>query len=243
MLSSLKWFFEKIVTGNRFHHNNNNAAAERTIAINERCARELKFTIDSTSNNNTQKISAAVLSKRTHDGHPYYTTRDVYIPPSKQDARYNNVDTIITDKLFLTNYENINEKMNKFNATCCVVCGWEFSTIANDLRSKNKNIKFLSIVDACEENIYRHFLSTCKQIDNWIFKENKRVLIFCQYGISRSATITAAYLLYKYEYASVDDVLTELKTKRWCVRPNPGFCKQLEDFLKFVNTRSGKCLE
>ena len=45
-------------------------------------------------------------------------------------------------------------------------------------------------------------------------------------GMSRSATIACAYLMKKYQL-SYDAALEQLRTKRPCVYPNPGFAKQL----------------
>ncbi|KAA6404216.1 MAG: putative mitogen-activated protein kinase phosphatase [Streblomastix strix] len=56
--------------------------------------------------------------------------------------------------------------------------------------------------------------------------EGKRVFVHCQMGISRSATIVAAYLIWKYKLSAIN-ALTVIQTQRHCIRPNDGFLKQL----------------
>jgi len=62
------------------------------------------------------------------------------------------------------------------------------------------------------------------------------VLIYCDAGISRSTTLTAAYLLtlrqlegwhYSSARDAVEDVLDDIRTVRPGIRPNAGFYQQL----------------
>ena len=55
------------------------------------------------------------------------------------------------------------------------------------------------------------------------------VMIHCMAGISRSTTVTCAYLMTATGIGMVD-VLTAIKRKREVVSPNPGFLKQLRDY-------------
>ena len=64
--------------------------------------------------------------------------------------------------------------------------------------------------------------------------ENKtynRVLIHCEMGISRSATIVIAYLMYKLKITLFDAYLYVF-SRRNVIRPNSSFLKQLELFEK-----------
>lgn len=54
----------------------------------------------------------------------------------------------------------------------------------------------VSIEDDSFEDIYRHFISCFKFIDE-DFDRGKNVLIHCMAGVSRSATIVIGYLMYK----------------------------------------------
>ncbi|HYE74444.1 MAG TPA: dual specificity protein phosphatase [Blastocatellia bacterium] len=56
-----------------------------------------------------------------------------------------------------------------------------------------------------------------------------RILIHCQAGISRSATVMIAYLMYEL-HISGDQALALVRAARPFVRPNDGFAKQLVEF-------------
>lgn len=67
----------------------------------------------------------------------------------------------------------------------------------------------------------------------WIHErlgQGKRVLVHCAAGMSRSATIVAAYLLHYHgdQFPSVAAVIAYLRERRPIVRPNAGFLAQLE---------------
>jgi len=62
-------------------------------------------------------------------------------------------------------------------------------------------------------------------------KDGGIVLIHCMAGISRSSTVTLAYLM-AATGLSLDECFAALKSARSCVRPNEGFWKQLKAFEK-----------
>jgi hypothetical protein len=66
-----------------------------------------------------------------------------------------------------------------------------------------------------EVNITKWFEPVFDEIDRAVF-HNKRVLVHCQKGYSRSSTILAAYLINRFD-VSTDEALTFLKSKRFCV--------------------------
>ena len=55
------------------------------------------------------------------------------------------------------------------------------------------------------------------------------MLVHCAAGVSRSASVVVAYLMYK-KGLSLDDALDFVKSKRECVDPNFGFREQLQIF-------------
>lgn len=62
---------------------------------------------------------------------------------------------------------------------------------------------------------------------------NNRILVHCNAGHSRSATVCCAFLMQEYKY-SVDRALDDLRETRPLAKPNAGFIKQLremEDWL------------
>ena len=59
------------------------------------------------------------------------------------------------------------------------------------------------------------------------------LIMCCLKGISRSAAIVIAYLMWKKDM-DYDEALATLKSKRRCVKPNPGFERTLRDWAKEI---------
>ncbi|KAF9522250.1 protein-tyrosine phosphatase-like protein [Crepidotus variabilis] len=57
--------------------------------------------------------------------------------------------------------------------------------------------------------------------------QSGNVLVHCQQGVSRSATVVIAYLM-RYEGMSLAEALAFVKDKRACVKPNVGFMRCLK---------------
>ncbi len=61
------------------------------------------------------------------------------------------------------------------------------------------------------------------------------VLIHCEWGISRSASIIIYHLMHEDLYIhTVDEWINELRKIRPIIHPNRGFLKQLENFQQHV---------
>ncbi|CAF1024306.1 unnamed protein product [Adineta steineri] len=94
-------------------------------------------------------------------------------------------------------------------------------------REKNDRYirKHVFSYDTHKADLIGEFESCYKFIEQAVSK-NQNVLIHCHAGMSRSATIACAYLMKKYNL-SYETALEQLKAKRPCVYPNPGFAHQL----------------
>jgi dual specificity phosphatase 12 len=78
-----------------------------------------------------------------------------------------------------------------------------------------------------------------EHIDSYFIKSNEfiskaisgggKVFVHCMCGVSRSATLVAAYLMYEYGL-TCEAAVKLLQRKRTCVDPNEGFRQQLEVF-------------
>jgi len=64
-----------------------------------------------------------------------------------------------------------------------------------------------------------------------------RTIIHCVCGISRAASITIAYLM-KYKKMTLRSAHDFVLSRRPCIRPNPGFWRQLQDYEKRLNGAS-----
>lgn len=60
---------------------------------------------------------------------------------------------------------------------------------------------------------------------------NGCVLVHCNAGVSRSASIVLAYLM-QYHNMDFETAYKHVKTQRECIHPNAGFLKQLKEFKK-----------
>lgn len=98
--------------------------------------------------------------------------------------------------------------------------------------------KRINILDRPDVNIFIHFDELIALIEG-AFSKKKKVLVHCQAGISRSASIVIAYIMYKKEI-NHQDALQYVKTYRKYINPNSGFISQLENFEKYIKTLSFK---
>ena len=91
-------------------------------------------------------------------------------------------------------------------------------------------VKYLKLVleDVSDTNLFDHFYKTSDFIHAAISKGG-RVLVHCNQGVSRSSTITLAYLM-RFKKWNLEYAFNMLKARRSCTCPNPGFFRQLSDW-------------
>ncbi|KAI8986412.1 dual specificity phosphatase [Pilobolus umbonatus] len=92
-----------------------------------------------------------------------------------------------------------------------------------DLPIEYKNIY---INDTEDSNIIQYFDESNKFIQE-ANKAGGRILIHCQAGVSRSATLLASCIM-KSKNVDRDTALNIIKKKRSCIAPNEGFMNQLQ---------------
>ena len=92
-----------------------------------------------------------------------------------------------------------------------------------------ENVEYLKIVieDNDNENIGEYFAICNKFIS--LTSDSGNVLVHCHKGVSRSATIVIAYLMYTYK-TDFYTAFQKLKSIRPIVKPNAGFMKQLKEY-------------
>ncbi|KAG8216902.1 protein-tyrosine phosphatase-like protein [Butyriboletus roseoflavus] len=86
----------------------------------------------------------------------------------------------------------------------------------------------INIDDSADEDVLVHFLPSISFIQKELDK-GRGVLVHCQAGISRSATIVAAYLMYTRKL-DPSAALDTIRAVRPHTDPNEGFLQQLEIF-------------
>ena len=62
------------------------------------------------------------------------------------------------------------------------------------------------------------------------------ILIHCYMGSSRSATVTASYIIYKYGY-TVDECVKLIHSKREIMNINTGFMENLQDYYEYCQNK------
>ncbi|ESO12928.1 hypothetical protein HELRODRAFT_105624 [Helobdella robusta] len=82
--------------------------------------------------------------------------------------------------------------------------------------------------DSGSQNIKQYFDEAIKFIES-ARQSNGRVLIHCQAGVSRSPTITMAYLMAKFSWSYMQ-AFNEVKKRRSIISPNINFLGQLLEF-------------
>lgn len=78
-------------------------------------------------------------------------------------------------------------------------------------------------------DIVPDLLRLCKLIDERV-SESKRVLVHCQCGVSRSASLVVAYGLYKNPTMSVQEAYDAIKKRSKWIGPNMNLIMQLQEF-------------
>lgn len=94
----------------------------------------------------------------------------------------------------------------------------------------------IAINDECGANILVYLEAAAEFIHHHITK-GQSVLVHCQMGMSRSATIVIAYLM-KHRSMSRLEALHHVKMRRPMIQPNAGFCNQLEIYEQSLGRES-----
>lgn len=90
---------------------------------------------------------------------------------------------------------------------------------------KHITTKYIQLCDLPKEDLLSYFEDTQAFIDSAV--STGKILIHCYFGVSRSATITIAYIMQKYKLG-YSDAFQKVKNKRSIVYPNQGFVAQLK---------------
>ena len=133
---------------------------------------------------------------------------------------------IIKDKLFLGNYYSATQKeeLKKRGVTHILMVGY----LLHEFYPEDFNYFNIEIEDDERENIFRYIYPSINIIVN-----SKICFVHCQAGISRSASIVIAYVMYKLKL-KFEDALDYVKERRPYVYPNDSFALQVQDLEKVL---------
>ena len=133
----------------------------------------------------------------------------------------------ITDNLYLGNfYDALNiKKLSKIGIKKVLSLITDKQLLSYPIEIEHK---LIYINDLPRENIIKYFGECLLFID-----DNKKVLVHCMAGSSRSATIVIAYLMWKNQL-DFKETVKFVEQIRPCINPNYGFVKQLIIFQKLL---------
>jgi len=139
-------------------------------------------------------------------------------------CRLHRLDNVLPDWLYISGWKPTTDEK--------VLTKLGMTNIVNCTKKEGKHEKLglfeyfqISVEDDCEAKIGDHFSKAVEYISAAKEKGGK-VLVHCQAGQSRSASIVLAYLIHSEGY-TLRDAYKYLKTRRVCVKPNPNFFLQL----------------
>ena len=93
--------------------------------------------------------------------------------------------------------------------------------------------KRIPVEDAAHVDLVAHFLGAFEFIEQ-ARQTNKKVLVHCQAGMSRSVTIILAYLMKHYGF-SMEGAYDHVKARKQNIQPNFSFMGQLLDFERYLS--------
>lgn len=143
---------------------------------------------------------------------------------------------IIKEKLFLGSIDDaLNVQWLKSNSIKLIITVMNeplsyIDQIKSLTNSNNIEHHVISISDMPNENILENIHDICQMVDTC-----DKVLLHCMFGISRSATVTIAYIMLKYKLY-LDDATKMVLKERNFIFPNDGFILQL---IKLENATFG----
>ena len=101
------------------------------------------------------------------------------------------------------------------------------SNVANKFEKELTYMK-IHLYDLANQDILKHFEDTFNFIETALnASPDNSVLVHCNQGVSRSATIVIAYLMQKSLYPTYKQAYEHVKQKRTKIKPNAGFVEQL----------------
>jgi len=103
------------------------------------------------------------------------------------------------------------------------------TTSPTKAKAAKPDVEYIHIPWDHNTNIVDDMLRLCELIDDRV-RQGKRILIHCQCGVSRSASLIVAYGLYKNPELSVQDAYDAVKKRSRWIGPNMNLIYQLSEF-------------
>lgn len=139
------------------------------------------------------------------------------------DNKPDTVPSKITDFIYLGSQDSCEES---------VILKYDFKyvlSIGVDAPCKLPDIiyKFIDCLDLPECDL-QTILSKCIPFIKAAIEHQSKILVHCNAGVSRSATVVIAYLMLIENFSYIE-AYNCVKNSRNCINPNAGFIKQLQN--------------
>lgn len=108
----------------------------------------------------------------------------------------------------------------------------------NTLLPKSTEQSHLKMKDLEDFKVMEYF-DKANEFFNKVRNSGGTMLVHCKYGVSRSSSFVAAYLM-KYYGFNVESALNYIRKKRPQINPNEGFLRQLELYESTFKTKPKK---
>lgn len=95
----------------------------------------------------------------------------------------------------------------------------------------------VALLDRETEDLLAILPATTKWIGEALSDPQAVVMVHCEHGVSRSASVVVAWLMVDRKW-SLDQALGFVKEKRVSLKPNPGFLRQLEQWEEIMKRNS-----
>ena len=103
------------------------------------------------------------------------------------------------------------------------------STAAGTPKAPRPEPEYIHVPWDHNTNVVDDLLKLCELVDNRV-RQEKRVLVHCQCGVSRSASLVVAYGLYKNPQLTVQEAYDAVKFRSRWIGPNMNLIYQLSEF-------------
>lgn len=136
----------------------------------------------------------------------------------------------ITEHIFIGNSRISKDlrQLEYYGITHVVNCADE---LENNVKNYDENISWLwlPMIDCAQDGDVANYIPEAVKFIDEVVTNNNKVLVHCAAGISRSSSITIAYLMYKHNIR-YERAFNRVKNMRSCCKPNSKFVEQLKGF-------------
>jgi len=141
------------------------------------------------------------------------------------------IPSMIIDKIYLGAFDAATNQLELEKNGITYILNVASGHLENPLSVEfPQKFKFLNveIMDLDEENIVNRF-PKCFDFISEALSQNASILVHCNAGVSRSATVIIGYLIHTHGM-SYKDAFSLVKEKRSKINPNSGFVEQLKQY-------------